>query len=146
MRYGFLLLILFAFIPSALLAIDNPDAPDLVGDFLHRAAPLEKAVGLAGDGGRDDILVYRKYQAFLDEELNRAYRLLMSKLDPPLRSELRDTQRRWIAFRDAEFIFINGNWTRDRFGSSANISRGAYRCTIIKDRVIQLLLYAKNYL
>jgi GH24 family phage-related lysozyme (muramidase) len=43
------------------------------------------------------------------------------------------------------FEFIGTNWRTENFGSSAVISRGAYRTTLIKDRVILLLHYLKNY-
>ncbi len=139
------LLSILSLMPLAAFAIDNPDAPDLVGDFLARSAPYEEAAGRAG-GGREVVLAYHAYLTFLDEELNRAYRLLMSKLDRREQLALRNAQRGWLAFRDAEFQFIGGNWTRDRFGSSAVVSKGVYRCGLIRDPVIQLLYYAKNYL
>jgi uncharacterized protein YecT (DUF1311 family) len=134
---------MLCWLPAA--ALDNPDAPDLVAEFLVRSAPYEERAAMQGGGGRDAALAYRACLSFLDAELNRAYRLLMSKLDSQQQYALINAQQQWLAFRDAVFQFIGANWTRDRFGSSATLSVGDYRCTLTKQRVIQLLLYAKNY-
>jgi uncharacterized protein YecT (DUF1311 family) len=139
-----LLLILLLLMPLTPYAIDNPDAPDLVGEFLARSAPYEAAAGRAS-GGREIVLAYHAYLTFLDAELNRAYRVLMSKLGLQQQLALRNSQRGWLAFRDAEFQFIDANWSRDRFGSSALVSAEDYRCSLVRERVIQLLHYAKNY-
>jgi uncharacterized protein YecT (DUF1311 family) len=144
--YGFLLWLVSFLIALPVHAIDNPDAPDLVAEFLARSATYEEMVGMSGGGGREVALAYGSYLSFLDEELNKAYRLLMSKLPRSQQQALRDSQRMWLAFRDAEVQFIVGNWTRDRFGTSAYISVGDYRSSLVKERVIQLLHYAKNYL
>jgi uncharacterized protein YecT (DUF1311 family) len=91
-----------------------------------------------------DALAYGAYLNFLDEELNKAYRLLMSKLPRSQQQALRDSQRKWLAFRDVEVQFIVGNWTGDRFGSSASISVGDYRSSLVKKLIIQLLHYVKT--
>ena len=137
-----LLLALLCMAPA--LAIDNPDAPDLLGAFKTRVQVFELAINNASNN-RASLLVYTDYQTFLDKELNQAYSLLMAKLPPARQAELKTAQRHWIAFRDAEFELIKNNWTRENFGSSAGMSQGAYRCSLIKNRVIQLLYYAINY-
>jgi uncharacterized protein YecT (DUF1311 family) len=38
---------------------------------------------------------------FWDDELNRVYQLLQPKLSEPDRAKLRDAQRAWLTFRDA---------------------------------------------
>ena len=38
----------------------------------------------------------------MDSRLNEVYSLLMGKLTPPKRELLKDAQRKWLAFRDAE--------------------------------------------
>ena len=131
--------------PLTAYAIDNPDAPDYIGDFNTRSQPFIDAVNDPKNNARKYQLAYSAYENFLDKELSRAYQLLLGKLSPPQKQELINTQRHWVKFRDAEFTFIIDNWTNVNFGSSAAMSRGAYRCTIIKDRVTQLLYYAKNY-
>jgi uncharacterized protein YecT (DUF1311 family) len=134
-----------AFVSLTVSAIDNPDAPNLVDEFKARSQPYNDAINDPDNTSRDYLLAYDKYQTFLDDELNNAYKILMSKLEKPQQQQLKTAQRNWIKFRDAEFDFIDNNWTRQEFGSSAGLSRGAYRSSIIRDRVLQLLNYAKNY-
>ena len=55
------------------------------------------------------------------------------------------SQKKWLIYRDAEFIFIDSNWVPANFGSSYRMSRGAYRCSLLKNRVTELLYYLQNY-
>ena len=126
-------------------AIDNPDAPDYIGELEQREQVFLNSINNPDNSSRDYLIAYDDYQIFLDKELNKAYQLIKSKLPKTSQQELKNSQRQWIKYRDAEFEMINNNWIRQNFGSSAGMSRGSYRCKIIKDRVIQLLSYALNY-
>jgi len=130
---------------TSVFAIDNPGAADLIGEFKSRARVHQQAIDKPDNNTRAYLIAYDKYQTFLDRELNIAYKLLIIKLPKAQQTELKKAQRNWIKFRDAEFELIKNNWTRKNFGSSAGISRGTYRCSIIENRVLQLLHYAKNY-
>ena len=77
--------------------------------------------------------------------MNAAYRLLLAQLAGAHRQALLRSQRQWLAFRDAEYGFIDGNWTTSSFGSSSAISRAAYRAELVKQRVLNLLDYLRNY-
>lgn len=132
-------------VPLPAIAIDNPDAPDYIGEFNARSKSYIDAINNPNNGNRDYLIAYDNYANFLDAELNHAFKVLENKLGKSQKEELKLAQRQWIKFRDAEFKFINDNWTKENFGSSSGISRGTYRCTIIKDRVMQLLYYLKNY-
>jgi uncharacterized protein YecT (DUF1311 family) len=125
-------------------AIDNPDAPDRVGAFKLRAAPLEQQLA-ATDGGSAAILAGQAYASFLDAELNTAYRMLLGNLQSPEREALAESQRVWLKFRSAELRFIARHWTRERSGSSASLSAAVYRNALTKERVVQLLRYAAEY-
>ena len=57
---------------------------------------------------------------------------------------LTPAQRQWLRYRDAEFVFIDDNWTLDRFGRSYPISRGAARVQVVRGRVVELLRYLKE--
>jgi uncharacterized protein YecT (DUF1311 family) len=140
-----LLLISFSLVINPVLALDNPDAPDLIGEFEAREQVFLKEINNPHNGSIDYLRAYDDYQKFLDDELNKAYNLIKSKLSTERQQELLNSQRNWIKFRDAEFQLIKNNWTRQYFGSSAGISRGGYRCTVIKNRVLQLLYYTINY-
>lgn len=137
--------IVFGVLTHLVYAIDNPDAPDLIGEFETREQDFLKKINNPNNGTRDYLIAYDDYLKFLDDELNKAYQLIKSKLPEARQGELKNAQRNWIKFRDAEFELINNNWTRQNFGSSSGISRGSYRSTIVKNRVLQLLHYAKNY-
>lgn len=138
-------LVFFSLLMSPVLAIDNPDAPDLIGGFEEREQIFLKEINNPRNGSKDYLIAYDNYQKFLDDEMNKAYHLVKSRLSAERQQELTHSQCNWITFRDAEFEFIKNTWTRQEFGSSANMSRGSYRCTIIRNRVLQLLHYAKNY-
>ncbi len=139
------ILILFFACATLSFAIDNPDAPDYVGEFEKKIAPLEKYITQDAKTTLDMDQGYTKLEKALDQELNVAYKLLISKLDPKEKESLKSSQIRWLKYRDAEFKWIIENWNNNKFGSSSAISRGQYRTTIIKERVLQLLNYLKNY-
>jgi len=130
---------------NSILAIDNPDSPDLIGQLTEREKPFKANITKPTNGTRDTIRAYHEYKLFLDKELNKAYALLISKLSSEHQKELKVSQRNWIKFRDAEFELINNNWSRSNFGSSFVVSRGDYSSTIIRNRLIQFLNYIKNY-
>lgn len=125
-------------------AIDNPDAPDQVAAFQSRAQPLEARRSDTA-GGPGQAQAARAYAAFLEAELNQAYPLLLAQLAKPARAALLQSQRQWLRFRDAEGVFIDGNWVAQDFGSSALLSRADYRAGLVKQRVLTLLAYRQNY-
>lgn len=144
------LLIVAVFALSGLMSgitygLDNPDAPDYVADFRVRANVYEQALDNPELTNRGVLIAYDDYQVFLDDERNKAYNLLRSELSAEQQARLEVSRQDWITFRNVEFEFIRHNWTRHNFGSSAGRSRGAYRSSIIKNRVIQLLYYSMNY-
>lgn len=125
-------------------AIDNPDAPDLLAVFHSRAQPFEARLSEAA-GGPGQGQAARAYAAFLEAELNQAYQSLLPHLAKPARTALQQSQRQWLRFRDAEGLFIDGNWVVQDFGSSAALSRADYRASLVKQRVLSLLAYRQNY-
>lgn len=140
---------LFLLITSLLIntacALDNPASPDLFGQFKEREKNYLSAISNPVNGTRDTIRAYHEYKLFLDKELNKSYNILKSNLSAQRQEELKISQQHWIKFRDAEFKLINNNWNRSSFGSSFVLSRGQYSSTIIKNRLLQLFHYAKNY-
>ncbi len=139
------LLIFSSLLTSLVFAIDNPDSPDFIGEFEVREQVFLKAINNPHNGSKDYLTAYDDYLKFLDDELNRAYYLVKSRLPIKRQQELKSSQRSWIKFRDEEFKLITNTWVRQDFGSSAGISRGSYRSTIVRNRVLQLLSYVKSY-
>jgi uncharacterized protein YecT (DUF1311 family) len=145
MSMAFVLFLCLVLHGSLCFAIDNPDAPDLVAEFEARAQKFETNVQIQGLNTSDTVRAYFEYEEFLDQELNQTYSALIKRISSASRKNLMDSQKRWLYFRDAEFLFVTNNWTVENFGSSYAISRGASRTKIIRDRVIELLHYLKNY-
>ena len=126
-------------------AIDNPDAPDWVADFEARSAQFDHIIYQQAQNQIEINQAYARYSEFLDQSLNQAYTRLSEQLDQDNKQALKHSQRLWLQFRDAEFDFINHNWTPANFGSSSALSRNAYRVKVVKSRVLELLHYLKNY-
>ena len=72
-----------------------------------------------------------------DDELNRQYKRLMALLSPDEQQALRDSQRKWIAFRDAEFAFIATTHSRMQ-GSMYQPLHMEARKELVKARALQL--------
>lgn len=142
---GLAVLTVFCQLTALTYASDKSDPPDYIGEFRYREKDLVKRINNPKNTSKEYSVTYHDYLIFLDEELNAAYELLMEKLQKSQQEELRNSQRKWLKFRDAEFEFINNNWTRDSFSSSEWISLGDYRTTIVRERVMQLLQYALNH-
>ena len=126
-------------------SLDNPDAPDLVADFAVRTERYEANIDKHAGEVAGLASLYADYEKFLDQELNKDYAQLLNKMSDPGRQEFIHAQRNWVAFRDAEFSFIAANWTREQFGESYVLSRGQYRSSLIKERVLRILYYMRNY-
>jgi uncharacterized protein YecT (DUF1311 family) len=126
-------------------AIDNPDAPDRKAAFLARAKPYEERLSEASGGGPALAPAAAAYAGFLDDEMNRAYRQLLGRVNGDARQALVLSQRQWLLFRDAEMRFIGRNWTAGNFGSSSALSRADYRAALFRQRVLTLLDYLRNY-
>jgi uncharacterized protein YecT (DUF1311 family) len=78
------------------------------------------------------------YKAW-DKELNSVYATLTQKLDVQSRTLLRDAQRKWLAYRDADFVFQGGPWSQDKgtmmhvILNSAAVDRVRSRATALRD-------------
>ena len=132
-----LIIFLLSIFNPVAFGLYNPDTPDYIATFLKEADAYEKK--------SSDTKTYLVYRKWLDNKLNETYQILMKYLDKKNRKALRESQRRWISFRDAEVDFITSNWVRNSFGSSYELSREGYIITILHDRVLHLLNYLKNY-
>ena len=126
-------------------ALDNPDAPDYLGDFKTKAEKYESNMQETADNNNNFLEASQLYEKFLDSEINTAYRNLAKNLSDEERTQLQISQRAWLRFRDEETKFVAQNWRQENFGSSSVISRNMYRVAIMRARIEQLLTYLKNY-
>jgi uncharacterized protein YecT (DUF1311 family) len=75
-----------------------------------------------------------------DKELNAAYAALLDGMDKESAAKLKGAQRKWIAYRDAEFAFQEGAWTED-LGSLIRVTLALARADIMRARVLTLRSY-----
>lgn len=129
----------------ASFAIDNPDAPNRTAQFLAACQTYEQRIEQSDNTTADFVRDYAAYERFLDGELKRSDRDLRRQLPGPQKQHYIRAQQRWLRFRDAEFAFVDANWVPAQFGTSSALSRGAYRTALLKQRVLQLLDYLRNY-
>lgn len=82
---------------------------------------------------------YTRYDEY-DKLLNKYYNKLLAKIkSKESKNDLKESQRNWIAYRDAEFKFIENN-----FGglfSMAPLIVQSYHIVIVKDRLVELFEY-----
>lgn len=139
------LAIIFLLFSNIAIAIDKPEAPNYVAEFEKRLAPLYSYVREKASSTPEYARGYAEIEKALDGELNLAYTKLLSKLGVPEQKLLYQSQKAWLKFRDVEFKLIEENWSSAKFGTSSVISRGDYKASIIKNRVVSLLWYLKTF-
>lgn len=127
------------------MAIDNPDAPDLIAEFEIREKPFIVAIEKPSNTTADYSVAYTNYLNFLDKELNTVYKTLRTKLSEDKQKQLKVSQVSWLKYRDLEFAFIDSTWTNKDFGNSSVISRGQYKASVVRNRVVQLMHYARAF-
>src|SRR5262245_40139138 len=77
--------------------------------------------------------VYKKW----DEELNRLYQKLMSKLPKEKKALLRESQRNWLKFRDTEYDLLN-RAIYAKGGTLSTVVVGSLGNEIVRTRALQL--------
>ena len=75
-----------------------------------------------------------------DRRLNEAYQKAMQALDPRSQDLLRASQRKWLAFRDAEATALNGPW-RLSAGTLAQVTTANANLSAVKERAEELSAY-----
>ena len=79
-----------------------------------------------------------------DKRLNEVYQQVMTDLDPKSQELLRASQRRWVAFREAEReAMMGGPWRQDR-GTIIRVLTVNADLSAIKERVQELQLYGSD--
>ncbi len=84
--------------------------------------------------------VYSRAYKKWDEALNKAYKGLMARLPKEDKELLRESQRKWIAYRDAEFRFLPRHVQRSG-GTLSLVITDQRMALFIRDRVIELEAY-----
>lgn len=71
-----------------------------------------------------------------DVELNKYYELLKGILNKEAQQALRDAQRKWIKYRDAQFIYIDKKYPE--LGTMYINMRAADRKEVVRQRALEL--------
>jgi uncharacterized protein YecT (DUF1311 family) len=83
-----------------------------------------------------------------DADMNRVYGLLMKKLDPGTGTLLRDAQRAWIRYRDAELAANAGivDWEYRQAGGGTiwSVVQAGRAMEITRTRALELEAYLKG--
>jgi uncharacterized protein YecT (DUF1311 family) len=136
--------LLLLFISFNTYALDNPETGDLVGKFEEKANKLETD-WTQKPYDYEMHAPYRVYEEFLDKELNKTYKSLLKNLKESEKKPLILSQKKWLAYRNAEIEFIKTNWNMENFGTSSRFSKKQYISSITRDRIVTLLYYLQNY-
>ncbi len=75
-----------------------------------------------------------------DSELNKYYKLLIAELKPETAKKLKESQRKWLAFRDAEYEYIT-DFYGEMEGSMFKIFLLESKKRIVKQRTLHLKSY-----
>jgi uncharacterized protein YecT (DUF1311 family) len=78
-----------------------------------------------------------------DKRMNEVYRRVMAELDLESRELVRASQRRWVAFREAEHEAMEGPWRQDK-GTIIRVLTADVDLSAIKERVQELQLYGPD--
>ena len=78
-----------------------------------------------------------------DKRLYEVYKHVMAGLDPKSRDLPRASQRRWVAFHEAEHEAMGGPWRQDR-GTIIRVLTTNADLSAIKQRVRELQLYGPD--
>lgn len=84
--------------------------------------------------------VYSRAYKKWDEALNKAYKGLLGRLPKEDKELLRESQRKWIAYRDAEFRFLPRHVQRSG-GTLSLVITDQRMAHFIRERVIELEAY-----
>jgi uncharacterized protein YecT (DUF1311 family) len=79
----------------------------------------------------------------MDNRLNDIYSLLMAKLPPQKREILKDAQRKWLAYREAE-LKLSKSINPNAGGTIALITDDSDAYDILKKRTIELERHFKQ--
>lgn len=85
---------------------------------------------------------HNAYVAY-DKQLNDVYKKALAGVDKASADKIRESQRKWIAWRDAQREADNGAWRADR-GTLASLDIESFNVDAIKARVQQLQYYVSE--
>lgn len=82
-------------------------------------------------------------QEMWEAEMNKVYKRLMSKLNPAQQSALREAQRHWLKFREAESRAIL-QVVASQEGTIHQLSATGFGMDMVRDRTLKLMAYESD--
>ncbi|MGH6859056.1 MAG: lysozyme inhibitor LprI family protein [Phyllobacterium sp.] len=76
-----------------------------------------------------------------DRQLNEVYKRVLAAVDGKSAGAIRESQRKWVAWREAQKAADNGPWRADK-GSLASLDIEAFSVDAIRARIRELQYYA----
>ncbi|MCP1171766.1 lysozyme inhibitor LprI family protein [Ralstonia chuxiongensis] len=120
---------------AALLLPLTAWAADPVDDALQQCLKSPRGITTAGM----TECTHTAYQAY-DRQMNTLYQAVMSKTDPASRQAIRNAQRAWLAYRNAQRTADNAPWRADS-GSMASPDIEGLNVEAIRARIAELEYY-----
>jgi uncharacterized protein YecT (DUF1311 family) len=110
-------------------------------DIEKEKHPIDIQFADCKNGNTAEMLecTYNEYEAW-DKEMNKYYKLLMGVLGEEEKARLKEAQRKWIAFRDAEIEF-SATLNRNKQGTMWPVIHAANKIAIVRQRTIDLTGY-----
>ncbi|QND52055.1 DUF1311 domain-containing protein [Phyllobacterium sp. 628] len=84
------------------------------------------------------------HKAFVayDKQLNETYKKVLASVDPESAKLIKDAQRKWVAWREAQIKADDGPWRADR-GTIASMDIEAMNVDAVRARIKELQYYAQ---
>jgi len=123
-------------ISSAIHLLQNDDDSNTADDV---SADLNKCMSSNGSMQQYSCLedAYKKY----DLILNSVYAHVLSISDENIKNKIREAQRKWIQFCDADEQSSAAYWNNGNHGTIMGIVAGYNRIYKIRERILELMLY-----
>jgi uncharacterized protein YecT (DUF1311 family) len=107
--------------------------------------PIQEALDscyntMAGSTTIGTIECQQQAEAAWDAEMNKYYQLLMDSLPTWQQEQLRNAQRKWLAYRDEEFAWTNQFYLSMQ-GTLYKIVAASRRREIVQERALELAWY-----
>ncbi|UGX85007.1 lysozyme inhibitor LprI family protein [Phyllobacterium meliloti] len=121
-------------------------APAFAASPEEKVDPIDKAANecLAKPEGQTTAgMVDCTHKAFVayDKQLNEVYKKVLATVDAESAKQIRDAQRKWVAWREAQIKADDGPWRADR-GSLASMDIEAMNVDAVRARIKELQYYA----
>jgi uncharacterized protein YecT (DUF1311 family) len=122
-------------------------SPGLAASPEEKVDPIDKAATecLNSPAGQTTAgMVDCSHKAFVayDKQLNEIYQKVLASVDPESAKQIRDAQRKWVAWREAQIKADNGPWRADR-GTIASMDIEAMNVDAVRARIKELQYYAQ---